>query len=183
MRSFAPLKLAIAAAFFLMIGGLTVLFLHGPASQSQLPLLADAIESAHMRFFQPDHLMDVSASPLTSTPSNPAPPANSFTLRWSCNLASDGFPLVGGRLDIINHQPVAALIYHRNKHTINLFIWPENSPESAAAAIEPLTTPAKWFSHLLHWTDHSMTFWAASDLNEEELSTFATLFRSATAAK
>src|SRR5262249_8561014 len=80
------------------------------------------------------------------------------------DLAKQGFPLMGGRLDYVDNRPVAALIYQRRKHFINLFIWPSGSD---------LTVEAKPMSrqgyNLFCWTEAGMTYWAASDLNDTEL--------------
>jgi anti-sigma factor RsiW len=87
------------------------------------------------------------------------------------DLAADGFPLVGGRLDYLDGRPVAALVYHRGGHTINLFVWP--SPGETA---ERLST-ARGF-HTVRWTRGGMTYWAVSDLNENDLSRFVSLLNS-----
>jgi anti-sigma factor RsiW len=77
-------------------------------------------------------------------------------------LTSLGFPL---RLDYIAGQPVAALIYERAHHTINLFAWPANGVASLSAR------SVRGF-YVGHWTRGGMSFWAVSDLNESELDTF-----------
>ena len=82
------------------------------------------------------------------------------------DLASIGFPLVGGRLDYIGGRSVAALVYRRREHTINLFIWPASQTVAA-----PVTQSVRGF-HLEHWTRDQMSFWAVSDLNQGELNTF-----------
>jgi anti-sigma factor RsiW len=88
------------------------------------------------------------------------------------NLTGDGFPLVGGRLDYVDHRPVAVLVYRRREHLINLFVWPS----------EPVVAPAptvltRQGFHLLHWTQSGMSYWAVSNLNEGELREFAQLIQ------
>jgi anti-sigma factor RsiW len=88
------------------------------------------------------------------------------------DLAAQGFPLIGGRLDYLHGRAVAALVYQRRKHTINLFIWPA-SPGDAAA---PKKATRQGF-HIVQWTKSEMTFCAVSDLNEAELQEFAILIQ------
>jgi anti-sigma factor RsiW len=92
------------------------------------------------------------------------------------DLAAQGFPLAGGRLDYLDAHPAAALIYTRRAHTINLFITPDASPAS-----EPRATTDRGY-HAILWTDGAMRVRAVSDLNEDELLTFAHLYREAVAA-
>ena len=78
--------------------------------------------------------------------------------------------LVGGRLDYLHGRAVAALVYQRRKHSINLFIWPSSPGDEAAPK------KATWQGfHILHWRRSGMTFWAVSDLNEGELQEFVRL--------
>jgi len=87
------------------------------------------------------------------------------------DLTDQGFPLVGGRLDYINDRPVAAVVYRRQQHFINLLIWP-SAHGSEKAKTEP--APRQGY-HLLRWTTSGMTYWAVSDLNERELKEFVQL--------
>jgi anti-sigma factor RsiW len=82
------------------------------------------------------------------------------------DLASQGYPLVGGRLDVLNGRPVAALVYQRNKHFINLFIWPS---QDGSQGLQSVTNNGY---HIYHWNQSGMTFWAISDLNTDELLVF-----------
>jgi anti-sigma factor RsiW len=77
---------------------------------------------------------------------------------------------VGGRLDYIGGRPVAALVYERRLHTINLFEWP-------ASSVEPPKARSIRGFRLAHWTSDGMTFWAVSDLNEGELREFCRLLQ------
>jgi anti-sigma factor RsiW len=86
------------------------------------------------------------------------------------DLAAEGFPLIGGRLDFVDHRPVAALIYGRRKHTINLFCWPTGNADQA----ELQQLDRNGF-HLVHWTQGGLQYWALSDLNAAELAEFAKL--------
>jgi anti-sigma factor RsiW len=84
------------------------------------------------------------------------------------DLASIGFPLVGGRLDYLGGRPVAALVYQRQKHTINVFVCPDRESVLGAAGARSV----RGF-HVQHWIRDGMSFWAVSDLNDVELSEFA----------
>jgi anti-sigma factor RsiW len=88
------------------------------------------------------------------------------------DLAEQGFPLVGGRLDYLHNRQVAALVYQRRKHSINLFIWP-SSPGDLAL---PTKATRQGF-HIVQWTKSGMTFCAVSDLNEDELQAFVVLIQ------
>jgi anti-sigma factor RsiW len=87
------------------------------------------------------------------------------------DLATNGFPLVGGRLDYLDGKTVAALVYHRNKHPINLFITPATTNQSRSATV---TTRRGY--NVLVWTNKGMNYWAVSDLNQAELREFAQWF-------
>jgi anti-sigma factor RsiW len=89
------------------------------------------------------------------------------------DLADQGFALIGGRLDYLHNRPVAALVYQRRKHSINLFIWP--SPGGTQTA--PRTVTSQGY-HLVQWTQSGMLYWAVSDLNERELQDFVNLIKS-----
>jgi len=87
------------------------------------------------------------------------------------DLSTDGFPLVGGRLDYLDGKTVAALVYQRNKHPINLFITPATTSRSTSARV---TTRRGY--NILAWTNKGMKYWAVSDLNQAELRQFTGLF-------
>ena len=81
------------------------------------------------------------------------------------DLASDGFPLIGGRIEHVRGQVVATLAYTHNRHVIDVFIWP-GSEQSA-----PARTVQRGFN-VVHWADGSMQYWAVGDLDHEEIDAF-----------
>ena len=88
------------------------------------------------------------------------------------DLSASGFPLVGGRLDYLGGKTVAALVYQRNKHPINLFI----TPGSANRDTSPTAANRRGYN-IISWANNGMNYWAVSDLNQTELREFAELVR------
>src|SRR5439155_24246996 len=87
------------------------------------------------------------------------------------DLAGQGFPLAGGRLEYLSGRRVAALVYYRRQHVINLFTWPGGS-----SSVSETSTSLDGYN-LLQWTDGSMTYWVVSDASSAELKIFRSLFR------
>jgi anti-sigma factor RsiW len=86
------------------------------------------------------------------------------------DLSSSGCALLGGRLDYMHDRPVAAIVYRRNGHLIDLFTWPGDTREHAFERDRLNLEP---------WNDAGLEYWAISDLAKHELSQFAADFRNA----
>ncbi len=127
--------------------------------------LAADVLSAHIRSLTGTHLLDV-----PSSDHHTVKPWFNGKLDFSPAVQDiNGYPLLGGRLEYIDGHPAAALVYGRRNHTINLFTWP-----SGAA---PAYDQTRNGYHVESWSSDGMTFWAVSDLNEEELREFIRLYR------
>jgi anti-sigma factor RsiW len=92
------------------------------------------------------------------------------------DLGAEGFPLIGGRIDHVRGDTVAALAYMSNRHVIDLFVWP------GSAQTPPVHSVHKGFN-VLRWADGSMQYWAVSDVERAELERFAKLWQQRAAAQ
>ena len=169
-RFFNPwftVPLALAATIAVMLG-LVFLNQGGMFDRSRGNALAQDVISSHVRSLLATHLLDV-----PSTDQHTVKPWFDGKLKFSPpvrDFADQGFRLIGGRLDYINGREVAALVYQRRLHVVNLFIWPLESGRNKAA--ESFTKDGY---NVSHWDRDGFEFWAVSDVNADDLRAFAGL--------
>ena len=134
-------------------------------------ILSDVV-SAHLRSLQAGHLTDVlstdqhTVKPWFNGRLDVAPPV--------VDLTAKGFTLIGGRLDTIDGHTIAAIVYRRRTHVINLFVAPGAVANQQAAKIET----AQGFN-IRRWSEGGLAYWAVSDIAADELADFASQFESA----
>ncbi|MDX6531986.1 MAG: hypothetical protein QOH41_4276 [Blastocatellia bacterium] len=128
-------------------------------------LLATQLIAGHVRSLMANHLTDVASSDQHTV--KPWLDAKLDFAPAVVDLSSEGFPLIGGRLDYLDNRPVAALVYQRRKHFINLFVWP-----AAPDATKTPKTITRQGYQLLHWVGSDFNYWAVSDVSETDLEAF-----------
>jgi anti-sigma factor RsiW len=132
--------------------------------------LEDAVIVAHVRSLLANHLTDVASSD-----QHTVKPWFQGKLDYSVSVTdwvSEGFPLVGGRLDYVENTPAAALVYKRGQHVINLFVWPNKGGKD-----EPEQRFARRGYVVYRWSMEGMNYWAVSDVNDTDLKKFVELAR------
>jgi len=123
------------------------------------------VVAGHVRSLLANHLMDV-----PSSDQHTVKPWFTGRLDFAPevpDLSGKGFKLTGGRLDYLNGRTVAALVYQRRQHTINLFTWPDRSGDL------PAQSSTRDGFHVMHWRRDGVEWWAVSDLNAGELAEMA----------
>jgi anti-sigma factor RsiW len=159
--------LAAAAVFILIIyaGWRVIPAQHGGNYET---VFAAEIVDAHLRSLQPGHLTDV-----VSTDQHTVKPWFDGKLDFSPpvrDFADQGFPLQGGRIDVIHGRSVAALVYFRRKHSVNVFVWPSDEKDD---------TPRLGSQQGYQWIDwrkDGMEFCAVSDAAPSALEQLKRLF-------
>ena len=142
--------------------------------QLTAPGLDEQLVAGHVRSQLAGHLIDVATSdrhvvkPWFNGKIDFAPPV--------VDLADQGFPLAGGRLDYLEGRVIPALVYRRRLHVINLFIRP-----ARPAFASPGSRTARNGYSLIRWATGGLEYWAVSDLPPAELDQFSALFRERTA--
>lgn len=156
--------LALAAAIVVAALVLTPLVQRRPTTT-----IATELVDAHLRSLQPGHLTDVASTdqhtvkPWFDGKLDFVPPVNDYT--------DQGFPLLGGRLDVLSEHNVAALVYGRRKHLVNLFVWPARN-----AAIEDASGSRDGYNWLA-WRKGDMNFELVSDVSPADLRQLQDLLR------
>jgi anti-sigma factor RsiW len=159
-----------AAAVLLIVISLGAFFVAGRLRSSRQQLVASAVLAGHIRSLQAAHLVDVPSSdrhtvkPWFQGKLDFSPPVP--------DLSESGWTLLGGRLDYMDGRPVAALVYQRRMHNINVFLWPNHG-----APDETIRQKEAQGYQILHWSGAEMTYWLVSDLNNSELLELARALR------
>ena len=150
---------AIAASFMAVVISAGFYVMQPSATER----MADEVIASHVRGLITNRLTDVASSdqhtvkPWFNGKLDFSPPVR--------DLTTEGFPLIGGRLDYLAHRAVATLVYRHRQHIISLFVYPTHAsviPQSSGAITQH-------GYHLLSWTQDGMDYWVVSDVNPMQL--------------
>jgi anti-sigma factor RsiW len=159
----AAMAASVAVAF--AAGSVATFVALGPASRESTPQL---VVASHMRALMASQTVDVASSDRHAVKPwfNGKLPESPRVV----DLAAKGFPLVGGRIDVIGLTPVPSLVYRARLHVISLTAL----PLVRGASVPPHAIDGY---NIVEWTDGSLAYWAVSDLAAPELENFARAFR------
>jgi len=90
------------------------------------------------------------------------------------DLAKDGFPLLGGRIDIVDRRPVPTLVYRGREHLISVSELPRSEDGGGETTLDGY--------HIERWRDRERSYVAISDIEAGELAAFVAAFRRATSS-
>ena len=90
------------------------------------------------------------------------------------DLADKGFPLVGGRVDVIDGKSVPTLVYQHDRHVISVTVVPRTTFTAGGE-------DRRGGSTIEHWNAGDLTYWAVSDVAAKDLRMFVDLYRAQTA--
>jgi anti-sigma factor (TIGR02949 family) len=140
-------------------------------SPSLMSPLSNELVSAHVRSLMPDHLIDV-----VSTDKHTVKPwfaGHADVSPAVADFDSQGYKLIGGRADYIEHQRSAVVVYQHGAHFINVFTW------AAAGTRLPSDTTRSGY-HLAFWQQGDIQYCAVSDTGWDELLGLVRLLREQT---
>jgi anti-sigma factor RsiW len=157
---------AAAGAAAATVLGLTFVSFQGVSTP-----VADELVADHVRSMLGDHLTDVATS--NKHVVKPWFDGKVAFAPTVVDFADQGFPLVGGRLEYVDGQRAAALVYRRGLHVINVFVWPAQGPERL------LPARSRQGYNLVHWRAGGLEYWAVSDVDIHDLRKLRDLFQAA----
>jgi anti-sigma factor (TIGR02949 family) len=164
----AAWRLAAVAATILLVTAAGFLVASRFRSTGPEGVTATEVIDAHIRSLQAGHLTDVASTdqhtvkPWFDGKLDFIPPVKDYM--------DEGFPLIGGRLDVLGQRDVAAIVYARRKHFINVFVWPTKEADT------PIHPPGSRQGYQwVHWRHHGMEFCAVSDVSSQDLHDLAQL--------
>jgi anti-sigma factor RsiW len=170
-RSWARSWPSLAASFLAgaVLGGALI---SGALNDQGREDVASQVVSAHIRALMAPQSIDVPSSDRHTV--KPWFAGKLALAPKVVDLSTKGFPLVGGRIDVIGLAPVASLVYSNGKHLISVMEMPSAQPLAV-----PLEKHVEQGYQALTWSDGKITYWAVSDAAAEELKTFVSLFKAA----
>jgi anti-sigma factor RsiW len=142
---------------------------YAPAAED---MMVREVVAMHVRSLLPGHLTDVASSDHHTV--KPWFTGRVEFAPWVQDLGAQGYPLVGGRLEVVAGSRVAALVYQRRQHYINLLV----RPKAAADAIGLKLTSSEGY-HIMSWIQDGRYFVAISDVAMADLEGFSDAVRQA----